>query len=121
MPLEERMLLVVWHRGTATVREIVEGDGHRLAYTTVMTTLDRLFKKGLLGRSQEGLAFRYEAAVSREDFWKERAVHAWRTLLTASPDSNLALSFLVNTLSEEDSQMLGDLERLVERKRHEIR
>jgi BlaI family transcriptional regulator, penicillinase repressor len=119
-PLEQRMLSHIWQCGSGTVREIEKAERYRLAHTTVMTTLDRLFKKGLLGRSQEGPAFRYKPIVSQADFLKSRAVHAWQSLLDAAPDSNLALSFLVNKVGEEDSQMLRELERLVERKRREI-
>jgi predicted transcriptional regulator len=47
-PLERKILEEVWSRKSVTVRELVEDGKIQLAYTTVMTTLDRLFKKGLL-------------------------------------------------------------------------
>src|SRR5271169_4338455 len=53
-PLEQRLLEALWSRGSATVRELMDdGDAardHKIAYTTVMTTLDRLYKKKLLSR-----------------------------------------------------------------------
>ena len=49
-----------------SVREVRSGLGDGLAYTTVMTTLDRLYKKGLLERQRDGRAFRYAARASRE-------------------------------------------------------
>ena len=52
------MLDALWARRSATVRELVEGGCDDLAYTTVMTTLDRLFKKSLLSREPEGRALR---------------------------------------------------------------
>ena len=58
------------------MRELVEGGYRDLAYTTVMTTLDRLFKKGLLRRSEEGRAFRYAPRLSREEMHREAASHA---------------------------------------------
>lgn len=61
------MLDALWARGSATVREMIAGDCQELAYTTVMTTLDRLFKKGFLTRSEEGRAFRYVPRLSREE------------------------------------------------------
>jgi len=64
-PLEERLLESLWTRGNATVRELIEAECHDLAYTTVMTTLDRLFKKKLLSREAEGRAFRYVPLVTR--------------------------------------------------------
>lgn len=50
-----------------TVREVAEAlDGRELAYTTVMTVLDRLAGKGMVQREREGRAWRYRAAASRE-------------------------------------------------------
>src|SRR5260370_24806972 len=72
-PLEQRVLDGLWSKGSATVRELIEHCCPELAYTTVMTTLDRLFKKGLLTRSEEGRAFRYSARFSRADLHREAA------------------------------------------------
>jgi predicted transcriptional regulator len=119
-PLEQRMLDGLWVRGSATVRELVERGCQDLAYTTVMTTLDRLFKKGLLTRSEDGRAFRYAPRFSREELHRQAASHAFRQLLDASPASSLPLSFLVEILGERDEQLLEDLRRLVDRKRREL-
>ncbi len=114
------MLDALWARGSATVRELVEGGCDDLAYTTVMTTLDRLFKKGFLTRSEENRAFRYVPRLSREELHQETAGHAFRQLLDAAPASSLPLSFLVEILGERDGQLLNDLQKLVERKRREL-
>jgi predicted transcriptional regulator len=119
-PLEERMLEALWARGSATVRELIEDGCQDLAYTTVMTTLDRLFKKGLLKRSEVGRAFRYVPRFGREEFHQQAAGHAFRQLLDASPASSLPLSFLVEILGERDAQLLDDLRKLVESKRREL-
>jgi BlaI family transcriptional regulator, penicillinase repressor len=119
-PLEQRMLEALWKRGDATVRELVEDPCQDLAYTTVMTTLDRLFKKGLLKRTEEGRAFRYAARFSRQELHREAAGHAFQQLLDVSPASSLPLSFLVEILSERDTQLLDDLGKLVEHKRREL-
>jgi predicted transcriptional regulator len=119
-PLEQRMLDALWARGSATVRELIESDCEELAYTTVMTTLDRLFKKGLLTRSEDGRAFRYVARLSREEFCREEAGQAFRQMLDADPASTLPLSYLVEILGERDAQLLDDLRTLVERKRREL-
>jgi len=119
-PLEQRMLDGLWAQGSATVRELVDGRCRDLAYTTVMTTLDRLFKKGLLTRSEEGRAFRYAPRFSREELHLEAAGHAFRQLLDASPASSLPLSFLVEILGERDEQLLDDLRKLVDRRRREL-
>src|SRR5258708_19680075 len=72
-PLEQGLLEALWLRGTATVRELLEDGYQDLAYTTVMTTLDRLFKKGLLTRSEEGRAFLYAPRFSREELHPDAA------------------------------------------------
>jgi BlaI family transcriptional regulator, penicillinase repressor len=119
-PLEQKMLEALWTRGSATVRELaLEGD-QALAYTTLMTTLDRLFKKGILTRAEEGRAFRYFPRFSRDEMSREAAGHALHQLLDTSPSSSLPLSFLVEILSERDAQLLEDLQKLVERKRREL-
>ena len=114
------MLEALWAKGSATVRELVEDGCQDLAYTTVMTTLDRLFKKNLLARTEEGRAFRYAPRFSREELHREAAGNALRQLLDASPASSLPLSFLVEILGERDAQLLDDLRKLVERKRREL-
>jgi predicted transcriptional regulator len=119
-PLEQRLLDGLWVRGNATVRELVDESYQDLAYTTVMTTLDRLFKKGLLTRSEEGRAFRYAPRYSREQLHREAAGHAFRQLLDASPASTLPLSLLVEILGERDAQLLDDLGELVESKRRQL-
>ncbi|HWK31526.1 MAG TPA: BlaI/MecI/CopY family transcriptional regulator, partial [Terriglobales bacterium] len=58
-PLEQELLRVLWRRGDATVRELTDDRAVDGAYTTLMTTLDRLYKKGILAREAEGRAFRY--------------------------------------------------------------
>jgi len=119
-PLEERLLAALWERGHATVRELVGSDCRDLAYTTVMTTLDRLFKKNLLDRKAEGRAFRYAPRLTREELHRKLASETFRQLLDASPTASLPLSYLVEVLSERDAQLLDDLRQLVERKRREL-
>jgi predicted transcriptional regulator len=122
-PLEQRLLEALWQRGNATVRELVDDNGvcRDLAYTTVMTTLDRLFKKNLLARQTEGRAFRYTPRFTREEWHREAAGQAFRELLNANPASSLPLSYLVEIVTERDAQMLNDLRELVEAKRRQLR
>ncbi len=63
--LEITILEVLWGRGESNVREVAESLDRPLAYTTVMTTLDRLFKKGLLDRRKSERAFFYSPRLSR--------------------------------------------------------
>ena len=119
--LEQRLLDALWERGASTVRDLVDGDCRDLAYTTVMTTLDRLYKKNLLTREAEGRAFRYAPRFSSEGLQREIAAQAFRRLMDASPASTLPLSYLVEILTERDAQLLDDLRQVVEAKRRELR
>ena len=120
-PLEQGLLEALWSRGTATVRELLQEGYQDLAYTTVMTTLDRLYKKNLLTREAEGRAFRYAPRVTREELHMEVAGEAFRQLLDASPAASLPLSYLVEILTERDAQLLDSLREVVERKRRQLR
>src|SRR3981081_1981050 len=120
-PLEQSLLEALWLRDTATVRELLQDGYQDLAYTTVMTTLDRLYKKNLLTREVEGRAFRYAPRVTREELHREVAGEAFRQLLDASPAASLPLSYLVEILTERDAQLLDSLREVVESKRRELR
>ena len=120
-PQEERILEELWNRGDAPVRDLLDHTCHDLAYTTVMTTLDRLYKKNLLSREAEGRAFRYTPRLSREDLQREAAGEALRQLLDASPAPAMPLSYLVEVLTEHDAKLLEDLRRVVDAKRKELR
>jgi predicted transcriptional regulator len=120
-PLEQCLLETLWSRGSSTVRELLESGYGNLAYTTVMTTLDRLFKKNLLTRQAEGRAFRYSPRLTREALHREAVGDAFRQLLDASPAPELPLSYFVEILTERDAQLLDDLKHAVESKRRELR
>src|SRR3989442_1563671 len=66
--LERQVLDEVWRRREVSVRDIYRAFDERIAYTTLMTTLDRLFKKRLLERRKDSRAFLYTSLVSREEF-----------------------------------------------------
>src|SRR3989442_11451741 len=65
--LERDVMALVWQCGETNVRDACEQLGSAVAYTTVMTTMDRLFKKGLLARRKVGRAFVYHATPSRAE------------------------------------------------------
>lgn len=66
--LELQVLSVLWDRGESTVREVLQElpDGKARAYTTVLTILQLMEKKGLVGHTRQGLTYVYRAAVDRE-------------------------------------------------------
>jgi predicted transcriptional regulator len=120
-PFEQQVLQKLWAQGSATVRELLEDGKIHQAYTTVMTTMDRLYKKGLLDRVTEGRAFRYTPRHTAEELQRVTALESIRQLLGSGEASSLPLSHLVEALSTHDAQLLDELQLLVERKRRELR
>lgn len=122
--LERAVLEATWSLGTASVRDMCEALNSRsserpVAYTTAMTTLDRLYKKRLLRRRKSGRAFIYSPRVSREDFDRIVATDMIDALLgagEAGPEPVLAC--IVDAVSAHDRSLLDELERLVSAKRH---
>ncbi len=103
--LEAAVMDVVWDRGgwltPGEVREVLSAD-HRLAYTTVMTILVRLWEKGRLERERDGRAYAYRPLKSRE----EHAAARMGEFLRAAKDRPLALSHFVEDLTPADRAQL---------------
>jgi predicted transcriptional regulator len=119
--LERDVLSLVWERGDTTVRDACERLGSTVAYTTVMTTMDRLFKKRLLSRHKVGRAFVYRAVLTREELKSAIAGELVQGLLQADGSEPLPiLSSLVDAVSDRDRALLDELERLVREKRRAI-
>lgn len=117
--LEERIMEVLWAAGPSAVREVcakLKGKPP-LAYTTVMTTLDRLFKKGLLKRQKEGTAFVYEPALSRDDYRRRIVESTVSGLMARSTDANPVLAAFVDAAAEVDETNLRRLEELIAERR----
>src|SRR5271170_2034753 len=68
-PLELDCMNTLWPMGQGTVREIRDGLAARRprAYTTIMTIMDRLARKGVVERRKVGRAYIYSANLSAED------------------------------------------------------
>jgi len=120
-PLEQQLLEALWLRRSATVRELLEYGDVKLAYTTVMTTLDRLYKKQLLDRVAEGRAFRYAPRHTQQELERAAAGDTIRQLLSSNSAASLPLSYLVEAVSEHDVGLLDELQDLLDKKRRELR
>lgn len=120
-PLEVEVMEVVWACGASNVRDVTARMQRSLAYTTVMTTLDRLYKKGLLEREMSERAFVYSPKFSREDWDRQRAGEMMSGFLTGPVESrHMLLSCLVDAVGIHDAMLLDELERKVQRKREEL-
>jgi predicted transcriptional regulator len=120
-PLELVVMEAMWSFGPSFVRDVVGRLDRKLAYTTVMTTLDRLFKKGMLAREMTDRAFMYSPKVSREDWDRQRAGEMMAGFLTGPNESReMLLSCLVDAVGTHDAMLLDELEKKIQRKREEL-
>jgi predicted transcriptional regulator len=116
--LEQQVLSVLWSSDRPLIpREVQEKLGDPPAYTTVMTILDRLQRKGVATRSNKGRAFAYEAVVSESAVAAEHA----RALLANGHDRRAVLQGFVDVLSEDDSDELQRLLRQAQQGRRSRR
>lgn len=121
-PLERQVLEETWRRGDTSVRDVFIAFEERVAYTTLMTTLDRLFKKGLLGRRKDGRAFLYSPLVTREELEQGIREDVIEGLLGLGSQSvEPVLVCIVDAVSERDRESLDELDRLIQKKRQELK
>jgi predicted transcriptional regulator len=120
-PLEVSVMGILWQSGESSVREVIERLDRPLAYTTVMTTLDRLFKKGFLDRRKAQRAFLYSPRFSQPN-WERRVAGDLVAGFLAGPESSseLLLSCLVDAVGQHDEALLDELEKKIQARRREL-
>lgn len=119
--LEYDLLEILWSRGECNVRDVVQKLDRPLAYTTVMTTLDRLYKKGMLDRRMPDRAFVYSARFSRQEWEQRRAENLVAGFLDGpNPSRELLLSSFLEAVGEHDAALLDELETKIRSKRKEL-
>ncbi len=115
--LEQRSMREIWRRGETSVGELGTAFGDIYAYTTLMTTLDRLYKKGLLSRRKRGRAFLYMSVFSIEEMERGVAQDVISKLLDTFGRAQPVLACIVDSVSDRDRDLLDELERLVREKK----
>ncbi len=113
---EMDVMSVLWKLGSGTVSEVQRGLPDDLAYTTVLTILRTLEKKGHVGHQAEGRAHRYLPLVEREKAQESAVRRITRKLFSGSPELLMAQLLSERGLSEDQLRRLRDLvdERLSE-------
>jgi predicted transcriptional regulator len=120
-PLEIAVMEILWTHGESSVHDVVPKLARPLAYTTVMTTLDRLFKKGLLDRRKSDRAYLYSPRLSRCEWEHKRTGDFVAGFLNGSQTSGeLLISCLVEAVGQQDEALLDELERKIRMKRKEL-
>jgi predicted transcriptional regulator len=121
--LEAEIMDVVWSRGLRefAVSDVLETLERRreIAYTTVMTTLVRLHEKAVLERRRDGKRYLYTSRYTREQFVQETVREVLESLGSATGRDPLAL--LVETASAADEATLDELDRMIRRRREELK
>ena len=121
--LERQVMDVVWNGGPYTVRDVQARLPRVVAYTTAMTTLDRLFKKGFVQRTRSGRAYVYTTTQTREQFETAMASGMLTGLIAQRTGAAMPiLSNLVDTVGSEDGglDLLNALEAMVRDKRRRL-
>jgi predicted transcriptional regulator len=120
--LEALVMDCLWQSDEAlSVRDVALRLNGPWAYTTLMTTLDRLFKKNLASREPKGRAFVYRARLSRTDLGVQALKTAVSGIEAGTDGRELALAALVDALESHDPELLDSLDRLVREKRKALR
>ena len=121
-PLEIRVLQALWARQAPSCVRDLQPRFPGVAYTTLMTTLDRLFRKGALSRVKNGRAFYYEPRASQQELISELAGSTFATLLPGDAAAvRPILSMFVETVGDRDHALLDELEALVKARRDELK
>src|SRR4051812_12610981 len=117
--LETTVMDILWAAGESNVHEVTRKLDRPLAYTTVMTTLDRLYKKGLLDRQLIERAFHYIPRFSREELDRRQASAFVDGFLTRE-SGEMLFSCLVDAVGQHDAALLDELEEKIRIKRREM-
>ncbi len=120
--LEREVMEMSWRKGEISVRDVYLAFNERFAYTTLMTTLQRLHKKGVLERRKQGRAFLYAPRLSPFEFEQGIARDLIEGLIGQAEDGvEPVLACIVDAVSEHDRAFLDALDRLIQEKKQELR
>jgi len=119
--LERQVLEEIWRSEEVCVRDMFVAFEERVAYTTLMTTLDRLYKKQLLSRRKAGRAFYYAPLVSAAELEQGIREDVIDGLLGRGAEGvEPVLACIVDAVSERDRELLDELDRLIKEKRRKL-
>lgn len=115
--LEAKIMHVLWTVNDYTTIKFVHSElvkNKQIAYTTVQTTIDRLFNKGLLKKIPKGRSFIYASRINKDEFEthvSNKVIDAIATKL-----NNVSLAYFVEVLDTENKEKLEYLAELINKK-----
>ncbi len=110
--LEMQILSVLWERGPSTAREVLENmpDGKERAYTSILSVMQQMDKKGLLKRSREGVTDRWRPAKAKKSVMGQYLGDLVQKICGGKP-ANAVLHLLENTKVNESE--LEEIEKVI--------
>jgi predicted transcriptional regulator len=117
-PLEAQVMAILWTVNECSVWQVKHRLRRKAAYNTVMTTLVRLFRKGLLKRREDERRFFYSPRVSLEQ-WAKKAAAECLSHFLAQPNATrrLLASCLMEALFLHDRTLLPEAEEMIRQMR----
>jgi predicted transcriptional regulator len=117
--LELPLMEILWTKGSIKGRDLYEEIRvtKKIAYTTALTVLDRLSKKGFIRKDRESGTILFTPAVSRDAYKSAVTGDLLRKAFEVSP--GLAVSAFTDIFSRMPGESIDKLEELIEKKRHE--
>jgi predicted transcriptional regulator len=116
-PLEAQIMEIIWSKGEVTIRDIFDTlrKQRDFAYTTIMTVVHNLYRKGFLNQRKDGNTHFYTASQSRSQFVRSRVAEALDALLEDFTEP--ALAHLAERLTKKDATQLDELEKMIAERR----
>lgn len=118
--LEKQVLHYLWQHKVADVKQVYAFFAKQRggSLNTIQSTLERLFKKGLLSREKKGHAYHYQAKVERHDLIAQLIKNVTNDFITE--DENSVVAAFSSISSELDEAQLDKLELLIEQQRQKL-
>jgi BlaI family penicillinase repressor len=110
--LEMQVLSVLWERGPSTAREVLAAmpDGKKRAYTSILSVMQVMEKKGLLTHTNKGVAHVYQPAVSRRDVLQPFLRRVLNEVFSGRPAAMMQALLADTSVSDTD---LAEMRRLL--------
>lgn len=112
--LELQVLSVLWEKGPLTVRQVLEAlpDGKKRVYTTVLTIMQIMEKKGLLDHDRAGLAHVYRPKVTRQQIYRPLMRNLVKNFFGGR--ASTAMQYLLGEVPIDPAE-LAEIRRLIDR------
>lgn len=117
--LELEVMEVLWRRGRSSVRDVLERLRRDVAYSSVITVANRLFKKRLLTREKQGKTYYFTPRLGRQELLELATRRILGRVCDIAPPATVV--HLMDSMIGDDPETLDELERLIQKRRRKNR